>query len=131
MLAWGERQNGLNENELRSVVAYIRQLGGNIQHRPETRPARWVQSDAALGERLFAANCAGCHGAKGVGNEGPALSNPLFLSAATDTFLVETIGRGRRGTIMQGFRRPSVVRPALTEDEIEAIVAYIRSLETK
>jgi mono/diheme cytochrome c family protein len=131
MLPWGDRENGLTADEMRALVAYIRQLGGNVLHAPDKMPPRWVSGDPALGERLFSANCAGCHGLKGVGNEGPALGNQVFLSAATDTYLVETISRGRRGTIMQGFSTPSVIRPTLTRAEIEAIAAYIRTLETR
>jgi hypothetical protein len=32
---------------------------------------------------------------------------------------------------MQGFSTPSVIRRALTREEIEAIVVYVRSLEAK
>lgn len=131
MLPWGERTNGLKDDEIRSLVAYIRQLGGGIQPEADTKPARWVAGDIGMGGRLFTAYCAGCHGPMGSGGEGPAIGNKLFLQTATDTFLVETIARGRRGTVMQGFSTPSSVRPALTRTEIEAIAAYIRTLETK
>jgi mono/diheme cytochrome c family protein len=82
-----------------------------------------------LGKKQYASSCAGCHGARGEGGEGPALNNQVLLAAATDTYLVETIARGRRGTAMEGFLTPSVVRPALTRAEIEAIVSFIRSWE--
>jgi len=51
----------------------------------------------------------------------------VLLDAATDTYLVDTIGNGRRGTAMAGFLTPSPVRPALAPDEIEAIVAFLRT----
>jgi len=38
MLPWGERENGFKDDELRSLVAYIRQLGGNQQTQPEPKP---------------------------------------------------------------------------------------------
>lgn len=131
MLAWGDRENGLSDDELRALVAYIRQLGGNIQPIPDTMPPLWARGDAAAGERLFTANCAGCHGQRGIGGEGPALGNKVFLENVTDTFLAETIIRGRRGTVMQGFATPSTVRPALTRAEIESIITYIRTLDKK
>lgn len=131
MLPWGERTNGFTPEEIRALVGYIRQLGGGVQHTPDPMPARWLTGDVAEGGRLFTANCAGCHGPLGSGGEGPALGNKVFLEKATDTYLVETISRGRRGTVMQGFATPSVVRPALTRAEIESIAAYIRSLEAK
>lgn len=131
MLPWGERENGFTDDEIRGVVAYIRALGGNTQHMPDTKPQIWATGDVRFGEQLFAANCSGCHGKAGVGGDGPALANKNFLAAATDTFLVGIISKGRRGTIMQGFADPSPIRRVLTPAEIEAIVVYIRSLNAK
>jgi hypothetical protein len=67
---------------------------------------------------------------QGQGAEGPALNNTVLLEIATDTYLVETIGRGRRGTVMAGFSEPSPVRPALAPGDIQAVVAYLRSLQS-
>jgi mono/diheme cytochrome c family protein len=51
----------------------------------------------------------------------------VLLDAATDTYLVETIGNGRRGTAMPGFLTSSPVRPTLAPAEIEAVVAFLRT----
>ena len=131
MLAWGERENGFTVDEMKSLIAYIRQLGGNVQYKPDTMPQIWAQGDVNAGARLFASNCAGCHGKTGEGLEGPALSNKNFLANVADTFLVEMISRGRRGTIMQGFTNGSSIRRTLTREEIESIVVYLRSLGAK
>ena len=93
----------------------------------DLRPKRWGKGDARAGERVFASICSGCHGDKGQGGEGPALHNRVLLDSATDTYLVETIGNGRRGTAMAGFLTPSTVRPALAPEEIEAVVAFLRT----
>lgn len=130
MPAWGEKEGGLTPREIEAVVAYLRGLG-NIPPSPDPRPPRWASGDPVEGSRLYAAYCAGCHGANGLGGEGPALNNKVLLASATDRFLVETIGRGRRATAMEGFLSPTPVRPALTPTEIESIVAYIRSWEGK
>jgi len=122
------REGGLRAEEIGAVVAQIRRLGGRAVE-PVTRPARWVSGDPAEGRQLFAAFCAGCHGPEGKGGEGPALNNKVLLETATDTYLVETIRRGRRGTAMASFGEPSPVRPALTQSNIEAIVAYLRSFQ--
>lgn len=129
MLAWGERENGLKDEEIKGLIAYIRQLGGGVQAVPDTKPPIWATGDIGTGDRLFTANCSGCHGKGAVGGEGPALANPAFLKAATDTFLVGTITNGRRGTVMQGFANGSPTRPVLTQAEIESIVVYLRSLK--
>jgi mono/diheme cytochrome c family protein len=128
MLAWGEKENGFTADEMKSLIAYIRGLGGNVQFKPDTMPQLWAKGDVNFGQKLFTSNCAGCHGKTGEGLEGPALNNKMFLTSVSDIFLVETISRGRSGTIMQGFSSPSVVRRALTKEEIESIVVYVRSL---
>ena len=122
------KTGGLRPEEVQAVVSYIRQIG-RVQPEPDLRPARWVTADAAKGKRIFESTCAGCHGPQGKGGEGPALVNKVLLSTATDTYLVETIRRGRRGTAMTPFSEPSPVRPTLTASDIESVVAYLRSFE--
>lgn len=127
MPAWNESEGGLRPAEIDALVAHLRKLGGGAaQETPQHEAPRWVDADADAGKRLYGQFCAGCHGAKGEGLAATALNNPVLLAAASDDYLVETIGRGRRGTEMLGFRTPSPVRPALAERDIESIVAYIR-----
>jgi hypothetical protein len=57
------------------------------------------------------------------------LANAVLLRAATDGYLVDTIRRGRRGTAMVGFDRPTPTRRALDAGEIESIVTFIRTWE--
>jgi mono/diheme cytochrome c family protein len=128
MPAWGKKEGGLQPAEISKTVAYLRGLGGG-EVRPDTKPPRWISGDRADGKNLFASACSSCHGNNGQGGEGPALNNQILLTNATDTFLVETIGQGRRGTSMEGFLTPSPARMALAPSEIENIVAYIRSWE--
>ena len=80
------------------------------------------------GARLFETYCSGCHGPNGTGGLAVALNNPGLL-AASDTYLFETIGRGRSNTVMEGFAKPKSTHPALSSTEIEAIVSYIRTWE--
>jgi mono/diheme cytochrome c family protein len=126
MPGWAH-DGGLRPDEIRAVVAYVRELGG-VSVEADARPAHWVTAPPDRGKRLFESTCAGCHGAEGRGGEGPALNNKVLLELATDMYLVETITRGRRGTAMAGFSTPSPVTPALTGEEIESIVAYLRWL---
>ena len=129
MPAWGEKDGGLRPSEIVEVVSHVRKLGGGATPAADGKPRRWVQGDANEGIRLFTAYCASCHGPKGEGGEGPALNNKVLLANATDTYLLETIRRGRRGTSMEGFANPSTVRPALAAEEIESIVTYLRTWE--
>jgi cytochrome c oxidase cbb3-type subunit 3 len=128
MPAWGEAEGGLRPAEIDAVVAYVRALGG-VAHRADGRPRRWANGDVELGARLYASACAGCHGAKGQGAEGPMLSNQVLLRFASDTYLEETIRRGRRGTAMLGFDQPTPARRALDAWEVESIVSFIRTWE--
>ena len=127
MPGWS-KDGGLRPEEALAVVAHLRTLGETAAQ-PESQPARWVRADAAHGKRIFESTCGGCHGMNGKGGEGPALNNKVLLEAATDTYLFETIGRGRRGTVMAGFLEPSPVRPALSRSDIQAVIAYLRSLQ--
>ena len=127
MAAWGE--GGLRPAEITAVVQYVRGFAGGAPAPEEAAPRRVVTGDVAEGGRLYAAACASCHGADGEGKEGPALSNRRFLAAATDTYLLETVKRGRRGTSMAGFGQPSPAHRALADDEIASVVAFIRSWE--
>jgi hypothetical protein len=53
----------------------------------------------------------------------------VLLASATDTYLFETIRRGRRGTSMPAFAVPSPVRRTLADDDAEALVTHIRGFE--
>jgi len=128
MPAWGAKEGGLRPEEVTNVVAYLREMGGVPKRDALRSDARWITADPARGKALFATYCAGCHGAKGEGNEGPALANP-GLKLADDSYFVDLIGRGRRGTPMPGFRQPSTTHPVLAGDEIESVVAHLRTLQ--
>lgn len=79
------------------------------------------QAEAAPdGAKLFARNCASCHGEKGNGGIGVPLALPSFQASISDEFLRKTIHLGRPGRVMPTFSN-------LKDDEIEAIVHYVRA----
>lgn len=129
MPAWGE--GGLRPAEIRSVVAHVRTFAGGAPAPADAEPSRWVVGDTATGARLYGDACASCHGSAGEGREGPALANASFLAAATDTYLVETIRRGRRGTSMPGFGAASPTHRLLSDEEIRDVVSLLRSWEER
>jgi cbb3-type cytochrome c oxidase subunit III len=131
MPAWGEQQGGLRPAEIDAVVAHVRSFAGGVPAPEDTFPARWVAGDAALGARLYRDACASCHGARGEGGEGPALANRVLLAHASDTYLVENVRRGRRGTSMPAFGSPSPTHRVLSDGDIEAIVSFIRTWEDR
>jgi mono/diheme cytochrome c family protein len=130
MPAWGEKEGGLRPEEIESVVAHLRRASGEKGPLAGDTPHRWVRAElAGAGKALFETHCASCHGRTGDGVDAPQLSNQALLAAATDTYLVETIKRGRRDTVMRGFAKGTTVTPSLAPEEIEAIVAFIRTWE--
>jgi len=71
------------------------------------------------GAKLYARNCATCHGENGSGGIGVPLSLPSFQATVSNAYLHNTIRLGRPGRVMP----PS----GLSDDEIEAVVSFIRS----
>jgi len=131
MPAWGDKEGGLRPPEIEAVVGRVRALGGGVAFLPDGKPARWIRGDAAAGSKLFAENCAVCHGEKGEGKEGVAVNNRVMLSNASDSYLLGTIRRGRRETSMPGFAVSSTAHRGLSQDEMENIVSYLRTWETE
>lgn len=130
MRAWIDGTTGLRAEDVPPLVAHLRALGG-VPAPVDPRPARWVQGNLREGQRIFASTCSGCHGANGEGGEGPALNNPVLQQFATDTYFVETITRGRRGTAMAAFAESAPARRTLSRGEIESVVTFIRTWGVK
>ncbi|MBN1995885.1 MAG: cytochrome c [Anaerolineae bacterium] len=93
------------------------------------------QGDPAKGKELFTAACTACHGpqGKGVPGLGKDMTQSQFIAGKTDKELVEFIKKGREaddplnetGVLMP----PRGGNPALTEQNLYSIVAYIRTLQ--
>ncbi|HEX5110540.1 MAG TPA: c-type cytochrome [Vicinamibacterales bacterium] len=85
-------------------------------------PARAGQdSDLDRGKSLFDNLCGNCHGASGAGNMAPPLNRPILRSAPDDQAL--------RRIITEGIPERGMPRPRrTTENELRALVTYVRSL---
>lgn len=79
---------------------------------PDAGPA-----DEALGARVYAARCSGCHGGQGEGRVGPRLSGNRAL--ADRDFVLQRVTNG--GGIMPAFGR------SLSAQEVAAVVDHVRS----
>jgi len=80
------------------------------------------------GAAIFKKNCMMCHGTDGKGF--PALKTPNFTdpkwqSSTKDKEMREVIKNGKKGTAMPAFGGQ------LKDEEISAVVAYVRSLKKK
>jgi mono/diheme cytochrome c family protein len=79
----------------------------------------------ATGRQLWGLNCASCHGDNGQGVDAPALNSRQFLTSIQDEQMHRIVASGITGTEMPAwwdeFGGP------LTDDQIEAVVAFVRS----
>lgn len=107
----------LTPEELEAVVAFTRDGLGSATPTPETVDPRLE----SLGAQVFADTCTGCHGKDGGGGFGPQLAGGAVVAAfpdPADQRLVIATGRGAM----------PAYEGNLSADEIDAVVAYTRSL---
>lgn len=81
----------------------------------------------AAGAKLFADNCASCHGPEGTGGSGPVLKDKRFLENASEEQLTNQIAVGIPRTTMPGWSQDN--GGPMTDRQIAQIVAYLKSLE--
>jgi len=112
---------------------FVHRHGIDAQYAGKTSPLAPTAADIDSGKRLYAANCAQCHGPAGLGDgeAGKSLSPPPAIVAragklpiATDAYLYWTIAEGGApvGSAMPPFKT------VLGETEIWQVVAYLRRL---
>jgi len=102
--------------------------GGNGNNPPSA-------GDAAAGEKIYASTCAACHGADATGIEGLGknLHNNAFVNGLSDAELVDFLEEGRladhpdneTGVAMP----PKGGNPSLDDDDLQDVVAYLRTLK--
>lgn len=99
------------------------------------QPAAGVSPElVAEGKRLFQQTCFVCHGSdgKGLPNLGKDLTTSEFVSNSTDDELLDFVLAGR--TVNDPQNTTGVAMPPkggfdfLTESDIEAIIAFVRSI---
>lgn len=128
----------LSDAQIDAIVSFVRAWSGKPAPVYSREP---VQGDPERGRSLYSEYCAGCHGVNGGGGNGtgvtfsrqrdlpiiaPALNNRGFLAAASDRMIRDTLRTGREGTPM-----PSLLAAGLSEQDIDDLVAYVRSFETR
>jgi cytochrome c oxidase cbb3-type subunit 3 len=92
----------------------------------EGKPAETLAQDAVamgIGERLFANNCAGCHGSDGKGSKGfPNLTDTDWIYGGKHENIVETITKGRSGVM------PPMAAAVGTPEDVRNVANYVLSL---
>ena len=95
----------------------------------------YTQEQIDAGEVQYQATCSACHGADGMGieNLGRAIVGSEFVNEQSDTELVEYVKAGR--TVDDPLNTTGIAmppkggNPALTDEQIQNTVAYIRSIQ--
>ena len=114
MLAFG-KEGVLKPEQIVAVANYVRSLSGL-----PTAPGY----DAAAGAKIFADNCAACHGDKGQGNQelgAPNLTDKIWLYGSDEATIIETITNGRSGVMPAWVDR-------LDPSTIKVLAVYVHSL---
>jgi mono/diheme cytochrome c family protein len=79
------------------------------------------------GENLYATRCAGCHGAAAAGATAPALNAAGTAWQHDDQWLFTTIKRGGQATAPPGATSAMPAFESLTDGQVWAVLAYIKS----
>lgn len=114
MLAFG-KEGVLKKDEIVTAANYVRSLSG--------LPTA-AGYNAAAGAKIFADNCASCHGDNGKGNQelgAPDLTDKIWLFGSDEATLIETITNGRAGVMPAWVGR-------LDPSTIKALTVYVHSL---
>jgi cytochrome c oxidase cbb3-type subunit 3/ubiquinol-cytochrome c reductase cytochrome c subunit len=109
----------IDTDEANAVIAFLRQGGPPVE---SLQPVR--SGDATRGQAVYEKNCQRCHGTRTQRVSAIHLANSVLLETASDAFLRRAIEAGRPPTSMVPWK------DALTPEQIDDVVAYVRSLAT-
>ncbi len=134
------------KTKLDALVAYVQTLGTAVQRtsRPDminsgdTDPFLGNADAIQEGKKIFAMNCAACHGVDARGGVGPNLTDAVWLydqRPIADATLFSIVANGtKQGEVIDG-RHPKGGMPAwgefLGKNKIWSVIAYVRSLQGK
>lgn len=109
----------LSDQDIDDIVAFLRSHGPAY-----AAPAKPPTGSARAGAAIYSTECVKCHGDRSKRGEAPYLANQTFLGLASDTFLYDSIARGRDGTKMKAYSEQ------LEPQQIADVVAYLRSWQS-
>ncbi|TXD80560.1 cytochrome-c oxidase, cbb3-type subunit III [Mitsuaria sp. TWR114] len=119
-LGWSS--TGQFEAEQAKAREAMRAIYARFDGLPVETVARDPQA-MGIGERLFANNCATCHGSDAKGSKGfPNLTDNDWLYGGSGETLIETITRGREGTM------PPMAAAVGNGEDVRNLAHYVLSL---
>lgn len=140
---------GLSDDDVTSVIAYLRSMQepgvtpvstepwNIVGRKGEGADVAAVELTDHAGYDLFVASCAACHGqgAEGMEDLGLPLTTSGFVLGTSDADLVKFIKSGRASWDENNSTGidmpPKGGNPAITDEQLQTIVEYIRALQQK
>ena len=110
--------------------------GGGGAATASQKPAA-PKGDAMKGKAVFEGTCISCHGpdAKGLPGLGKDLTTSEFVAQQTDKQLVDFIKKGRPASDPANTNKvdmpPKGGNPALTDQDLVNVIAFVRSIHQK
>lgn len=138
---------GLSDAEIERVVYYLRAIQDHDaptavvdawvidRNDPESAASAAVEISAHHGYQLFLSSCAACHGqgAEGIEGSGLPLSTSGFIRAKSDKDMINFIKMGRpmwdENNVTGLDMPPKGGNPAITDEELQQIVEYLREVQ--
>jgi cbb3-type cytochrome c oxidase subunit III len=132
----------ISDDQINDVITYLRSIQDSTQ--PRASVDAWVKEESAVSEMafsgpghdLYVSLCSSCHGPNGEGLDG--LGKPFttseFVKDSTDKEIIMMVKMGRPiwdAANTSGIDMPPKGgNPAMSDDELNDIIAYIRSIST-
>ncbi|MDM4765731.1 cytochrome-c oxidase, cbb3-type subunit III [Pelomonas sp. SE-A7] len=118
----GWTSEGQHANEMLKAREAMAKVYAQYQGKTAEQLANDPQA-MGIGERLFANNCAGCHGADAKGSKGfPNLTDNDWLHGGTQEAIEQTIAKGRTGQM------PPMAAAVGTPQDVKNLANYVLSL---
>ncbi|MBO9642608.1 MAG: cytochrome c [Pseudacidovorax sp.] len=121
----------LSDADLQAMALYLKELPQQPAPPAPAQPPRRNESLLARGEKVYAQQCAWCHGDQGQGEPGafPPLAGNRAVNRANPVNLVQVVRRGGYPPATAGNPRPYGMPPfghVLSDEEIAAVLSYVR-----
>jgi cytochrome c oxidase cbb3-type subunit 3 len=119
-LGWSSE--GQHQREMDKAREVMAEVYAKYQGKSAAELAKDPQA-MGIGERLFANNCAGCHGSDAKGSKGfPNLTDSDWLYGGSHETIVQTISKGRQGQM------PPMAAAVGNADDVKNVANYVLSL---
>jgi mono/diheme cytochrome c family protein len=111
------------------IAALITTEACNVPGRPSADSQELAPAAVRDFKKLYASNCAGCHGLDGKNGPAVEIGDPVYLAIADDSAIRRVVSNGVHGTAMPAFAQSA--GGMLTSAQVDAIVAGIRKQWSK